>query len=474
MNKDGFLSCSCKKFEVKGIVCQHCLKVLREIINSKDLPADVKLHQSERYRSLMNMFRAIASRAAESEKTYHLSLAKGEELSVMVEDKLSVHTCGQVEITEFRNSSTNTCPQSDEVDCPIQAKGLKKRQATSKGRRRIKGGMEKSIAKKKRMQSKQGDGFCTPEGQYDPPVAIGNISSQGVYTPHGQSRPLFAMGSNYVEGVYTPQGQSRPPFAMGRSNYVEVIFHIGHGRAIYISQSQSQARPESQSQPSFAMGRTSVHHVMYPTYDGNNTPQSMPPDSMPLVYPTPTSLQELLRVLLTVIWMDIPGRLAPNDDVIIFLDFGWLVIREVGQVKFLGPQVQFNSTSSGLHLVEIQIFDPFPVGAPPHLKLSSRSSPLFLLCPIPWPLGKSRPLKIRPPEKRGNTPSPEPPSHDRPPPQPRPPGNPPPLVGEIRSTLIPPTQSEPPRSAISTSNRASPPPVTPKQTVKLRSPTVPS
>ncbi|KAL7215325.1 hypothetical protein ACSBR1_027487 [Camellia fascicularis] len=98
----------------------------------------------------MNMFRAIASRAAESEETYHLSLAKGEELSVMVEDKLSVHTCGQVEMTEFRNSSANTCPQSDEVDCPIQAKGLKKRQATSQGRMRMKGGMEKSIAKKKK------------------------------------------------------------------------------------------------------------------------------------------------------------------------------------------------------------------------------------------------------------------------------------------------------------------------------------
>ncbi|GMP53360.1 hypothetical protein CsSME_00018828 [Camellia sinensis var. sinensis] len=43
------------------------------------------------------------------------------------------------------------------------------------------------------------------------------------------------------------------------------------------------------------MGHTSFHHVMYPTYDGNNTPESMPPHSMPLVYPTPTSFQEFLR-----------------------------------------------------------------------------------------------------------------------------------------------------------------------------------
>ncbi|XP_028121919.1 protein FAR-RED IMPAIRED RESPONSE 1-like [Camellia sinensis] len=317
MDRDGFLSCSCKKFEVKDRVCRHCLKVLREIINAKDLStqyilkrwtekaraesvkdrrwydvkADVKLHQSDRYRSLMNMFRAIASRAAESKETYHLSLAKGEELSVMVDDKLSVHTCGQVEITEFRNSSANTCLQSDEADCPIQAKGLKKRQTTSKGRRRINGGMEKSIAKKKIMQFKQGDGFCTPEGQSKTPVAMGNISSQGgsFFTSQGQSQPSSAVGNHSIQGVYTPQGQSRPHFSMG-SNYVE-----GHGCAIYISQSQSQSRPESQSQPSFAMGHTSVHHVMYPTYDGNNTPESMPPHSMPLVYPTLTSFQELLR-----------------------------------------------------------------------------------------------------------------------------------------------------------------------------------
>ncbi|XP_028082883.1 protein FAR1-RELATED SEQUENCE 5-like [Camellia sinensis] len=316
MDRDGFLSCNCKKFEVTGIVCRHCLKVFREIINAKDLPAqyirkrwtkkaraesvkdrrgydvkvDVKLHQSDRYRSLMNIFRAIANRAVESEETYHLSLAKGEELSVMVEDKLSVHTCGQVEITEFRNSSANTCLQSDE-----------------------------------------GDGFCTPEGQSEPPVAMGNISSQGgsFSTSQGESQPSSAMGNHSIQGVYISQGQSRPPFAMG-SNYVKghgraiyisqsqsqsqsrpesqsqpqsrpesqsqpsFAWVIGHGRAIYISQSQFESRPESQSQPSFAMDRTSIHHVMYPTYDGNNTPQSMPPHSMPLVYPIPASFQELL------------------------------------------------------------------------------------------------------------------------------------------------------------------------------------
>ncbi|GMP26869.1 hypothetical protein CsSME_00003127 [Camellia sinensis var. sinensis] len=221
MDGGGSLSCSCKKFEVKGILCRHCVKVLRDVFNATELPpqyilkrwtkkarvervkdrrgyemtADVKLHQSDRYRSLMTMFRAIVSRAAESEETYQLLVSKGEELSVMVEDKLSLHICGQVEVTDLRNSSSNACPQSDEVDCPIQAKGLKKRESTTKGRRRIKGGMEKAIAKKKRMQSGGAD-----------------------YTPQCESQPHFRMGNNSIQSggtVYTSQGESQPHFVMG-------------------------------------------------------------------------------------------------------------------------------------------------------------------------------------------------------------------------------------------------------------------
>ncbi|KAI7999982.1 hypothetical protein LOK49_LG09G01595 [Camellia lanceoleosa] len=184
----------------------------------------------------------------------------------------------------------------------------------------------------------EGDSFCTLEGQYEPPVAMGNISSQdgsfstyqgqsqpssdmgnhsiqGVYTPQGQSRPPFGISrSNYVEGAYTPQGQSRPPFPMGRSNYVEGAY-----------------TPQGQSRPPFPMGRSNYVEGVYtpqgqnalsilvmvvqsiflnlnPNLDlnpnlnlhspwvvqvfimscilhmmGNNTPQSMPPDSMHLL-----------------------------------------------------------------------------------------------------------------------------------------------------------------------------------------------
>ncbi|KAI7984533.1 DNA repair protein RAD5B [Camellia lanceoleosa] len=101
---------------------------------------------------------------------------------------------------------------------------------------------------------KKGDAFCTPEGQSEPLVAMGNNSSQSgsFCASQGQSQPSSTMGVT----VYTSQGQSRPLFAMS-SNYVEGHGH-GHGHGVYISQSP----PESQSQPPFAMGHTNVHHVM--------------------------------------------------------------------------------------------------------------------------------------------------------------------------------------------------------------------
>ncbi|GMP40953.1 hypothetical protein CsSME_00011223 [Camellia sinensis var. sinensis] len=37
MDGGGSLSCSCKKFEVKGILCRHCVKVLRDVFNATEL-----------------------------------------------------------------------------------------------------------------------------------------------------------------------------------------------------------------------------------------------------------------------------------------------------------------------------------------------------------------------------------------------------------------------------------------------------
>ncbi|XP_028082244.1 protein FAR1-RELATED SEQUENCE 5-like [Camellia sinensis] len=39
MEMDGSLACSCSKFERKGILCSHCLKVMREILKLKEIPS---------------------------------------------------------------------------------------------------------------------------------------------------------------------------------------------------------------------------------------------------------------------------------------------------------------------------------------------------------------------------------------------------------------------------------------------------
>ncbi|XP_028088611.1 protein FAR1-RELATED SEQUENCE 1-like [Camellia sinensis] len=99
MEMDSSLACSCTKFERKGILCSHCLKVVREILKLKEVPlqyimkkwikqartkavkdklgykiqVDVKFQQASRYKTLMTAFRAIAYRVAVTKETYDFS-----------------------------------------------------------------------------------------------------------------------------------------------------------------------------------------------------------------------------------------------------------------------------------------------------------------------------------------------------------------------------------------------------------------
>ena len=80
---------------MKGSLCSHCLKILRDTLKFKeilshnilkrwtikaraknvkdrcghDIKVDVRLHQTSRFRSLMAIFRAVTCRAFESEET---------------------------------------------------------------------------------------------------------------------------------------------------------------------------------------------------------------------------------------------------------------------------------------------------------------------------------------------------------------------------------------------------------------------
>ncbi|XP_028060627.1 protein FAR1-RELATED SEQUENCE 5-like [Camellia sinensis] len=180
MEMDGSLACSCSKFEKKGILCSHCLKVMREILKLKEIPSqyimkrwtkqareeavmdklgneiqiDVKFKQASRYKTLMTAFRSIACRAAETEESYDFCCSQVAALGADVKSKISAHFCPEKEVSI--NDQPQTCEQEDNnhvVKIPI---GLKKKHPTSKGKRRIKGpcelALQASFKKKSRAQ----------------------------------------------------------------------------------------------------------------------------------------------------------------------------------------------------------------------------------------------------------------------------------------------------------------------------------
>ncbi|XP_028121166.1 protein FAR-RED IMPAIRED RESPONSE 1-like [Camellia sinensis] len=140
---DGSLTCNCrKKFGMKGILCSHCLKILRDTFKFKeilsqyilkrwtkktlaenvkdrcghDIKVDARLHQTSHYRSLMAMFRAIACKASESEETYNLTVEKAVELIANIESMLSAKFNMPFSNTIEQESPPDTCSKSFEVD----------------------------------------------------------------------------------------------------------------------------------------------------------------------------------------------------------------------------------------------------------------------------------------------------------------------------------------------------------------------
>ncbi|XP_028064491.1 protein FAR-RED IMPAIRED RESPONSE 1-like [Camellia sinensis] len=219
MERDGSLGCNCTKFEREGILCCHSLKVIRDILKMKEVPpqyilkrwtkqaraktvkditgndiqVDVKFQQASWYKTLMTAFRALLSRAAETEKTYDFCILHLATLGANVEGKLSAHFgVGN----EVGNDDDN---QSFEVDCEdvnhvVQPKGLKKKVATSKGQRRVKGGFEAALVANSKKKSR----------------ANSLASSQSIASPTVAHSPLSVGGDIYVR-QHVPPLQPLPP-----------------------------------------------------------------------------------------------------------------------------------------------------------------------------------------------------------------------------------------------------------------------
>ncbi|CAL5354634.1 unnamed protein product [Camellia sinensis] len=266
LERDGSLGCNCTKFEREGILCSHSLKVIRDILKMKEVPpqyilkrwtkqaraetvqhikengiqVDVKFQQALRYKTLMTAFRAVASRAAETEETYDFCIAQLATLGADVEGKLSAHFgVGN----EARNDDDT---QSFEVECEdvnhvVQPKGLKKKVATSKGKRRVKGGFEAALVANSKQKSR----------------ANSLASSQSIASSTVAPSPLSVGGDIYVR-EHVPPLQPLPPLhPLPRSlpmggNYIPPplmypTYHANNLREIYVVPNYLPTQPTFQS-----------------------------------------------------------------------------------------------------------------------------------------------------------------------------------------------------------------------------------
>ncbi|XP_028095990.1 protein FAR1-RELATED SEQUENCE 5-like [Camellia sinensis] len=239
---DGSLTCNCRKFEMKGILCSHCLKIVREILKFKEIPSqyilnrwtkkaraenvkdrcghdikvDLRLHQTSRFRSLMAIFKAVACRASESEETYNLTVEKADDLIANIESMLSAKFNMPFSDTIEHESPPDTCLESFEVDGVVdtnvvQAKGLKRRECTSKGRRQTKGGLELALAKKNKTSSHNAS--QTP--MFVVPQPSSHNASQTPMSVAPQPPPLFLASAPEPSPSFSPSiPQSAPLFSI--------------------------------------------------------------------------------------------------------------------------------------------------------------------------------------------------------------------------------------------------------------------
>ncbi|XP_070660633.1 protein FAR1-RELATED SEQUENCE 5-like [Malus domestica] len=167
--------CSCRLFEIKGILCSHAIKVLREamfikeileqyIVNrwskeakvesvvdmcGHEIQVEPKLQQAFRYRSLCSIFTRLSTKASENVKAYQLVIKQANKLAKMVEDLLHLEVNDDVHEKRHTNCNSQMANCLENVHVVIP-KGFKKKEKSHRGRRRIMSALEKALPRKKK------------------------------------------------------------------------------------------------------------------------------------------------------------------------------------------------------------------------------------------------------------------------------------------------------------------------------------
>ncbi|CAL5425641.1 unnamed protein product [Camellia sinensis] len=160
----------------------------------------------------MAIFRTVACRASESKETYNLTVEKADEFIANIETMLSAKFNMPCSNTIQQESPLDTCPKSFEVNGIadkniVQAKGLKRRECTSKGQRRTKCGLEFALAKKNKTSS--------------------HNASQTSMSVTPQTPPLFSASAPEPPPLFSPSiPQSTPLF--------QVLLNFLHSRRVFL------------------------------------------------------------------------------------------------------------------------------------------------------------------------------------------------------------------------------------------------
>ncbi|TXG60911.1 hypothetical protein EZV62_012274 [Acer yangbiense] len=183
---DNSLSCSCRLFEMNGVLCGHAIQILREVMNLKELPSeyilkrwtrkarsesvkdmderdiqvDARLQHTTWYRNLCSIFTKISSRGAKSEETYKDAVERANELSNIIEEMLSSQLYG----SSHENDDQGSALIIDNDSNRVQAKGFKKREG-SRGRKRMKSQLAIAYMRKLRQLSNKCNGIATVQAK---------------------------------------------------------------------------------------------------------------------------------------------------------------------------------------------------------------------------------------------------------------------------------------------------------------------
>ncbi|XP_028053009.1 protein FAR1-RELATED SEQUENCE 5-like [Camellia sinensis] len=295
MERDGSLGCNCTKFEREGILCCHSLKVIRDILKMKEIPLQYILKR---------WTKQVRAEIVKDITGNDIQLAT---LGANVERKLSAHFAIENEVSNDDATQSFKVDYED-VNHVVQPKGLKKKVATSKGKRRVKGEFEAAFVANSKKKSRA-NSLASSKSVASPIVTPSPLSiGKDIYV-HQHVPPLHPLPLSLAMG-----GNSIPPPLMYPTYHSLLQGSCGYDIGFRYSQ-ESNSPMCSQFPSSFGMDppvpRLSQNHhwmeeLKLTLFENQFLPSYQPPDF-------PTIFERYQAQLLFAAFSHLPFKVLGDD-----------------------------------------------------------------------------------------------------------------------------------------------------------------